>query len=66
MAPVAQTHACIELNAIHNAELHVNVQNILTLTHSEQLKSTSLVYESKQKKFQIDDIDLVLILALTF
>ena len=64
MAPVAQTRARIELNAINNAELHANAQNILTLTHAERLKSTSLVYEPKQKKFQIDDIDLVLVLAL--
>ena len=63
MGPVAQTHACIELNAINNAELHINAQNILILTYAEQLKSISLVYESKQKKFQIDDIDLVLALA---
>ena len=66
MAPVAQTHAHIELNTINNAELHANVQNILILTCAEQPKSTSLVYESKQKKFQIDDIDLVLVLVLTF
>ena len=62
MIPVAQTHAHIELNAINNAELHINAQNILTLMCAEQLKSTSLVYKSKQKKFQIDDIDLVLAL----
>ena len=64
MTSVAQTCACIELNAINNAELCVNAQNILTLTHAEQSKNTSLIYKSKQKKFQIDDINLVL--ALTF
>ena len=64
MASVAQTCAHIELNAINNAELRANAQNILTLTHAEWLKSTSLAYEPKQKKFQINDIDLVLALAL--
>ena len=64
MAPVAQTHAHIELNAINNAELRANAQNILTLTHAERPKSTSLAYEPKQKKFQVDDIDLVLALTL--
>jgi len=64
MVSVAQIHTHIEFNAINNAELHINAQNILTLMCAEWLKSTSLVYESKQKKFQIDDIDLVL--ALTF
>ena len=53
----------LRFNAVNNAELHINAQNILILTYAEQLKSISLVYESKQKKFQIDDIDLVLALA---
>ncbi len=64
MAPVAQTRARIELNAINNAELRANAQNILTLTRAERPKSTSLAYEPKQKEFQVDDIDLVLALAL--
>ncbi len=64
MISVAQTHTHIELNIINNAELHINAQNILILICAEWLKSTSLVYESKQKKFQIDDIDIVLALTL--
>ncbi len=64
MISVAQTHTHIELNAINNTELHINAQNILTLTHAKQSKSTLLVYKLKQKKFQINNIDLIL--ALTF
>lgn len=59
---IVQTHACIEFNAINNTELYINAQNILTLTYAEQLKSTSLIYKSKQKKFQINNINLILAL----
>ena len=43
---------------------YMSMHRIYSLMCAEWLKSTSLVYEPKQKKFQIDDIDLVLALTL--
>jgi len=41
----------VQRNAINNAELRANAQNILNMIHEHRPKNTSLAYEPKQREF---------------
>ena len=42
----------VERNAVNNAELRANAQNVLSMIHEYRLKNTSLAYEPKQEEFR--------------
>jgi len=42
----------VERNAVNNAELRTNAQNILSMIHEYRPKNTSLAYKPKQAEFQ--------------
>ena len=42
----------VERNAVNNAELRANAQNVLSMIHEYRPKNTSLAYEPKQAEFQ--------------